>query len=74
VAYIREVSAPEYDAEVMRNRGKLSNILKVHGIEPEIGLPHLALYQAIMFGRSSVTRLEREAIAVAVSTANGCDY
>jgi alkylhydroperoxidase family enzyme len=32
------------------------------------------LYVTIMFGPSSVTRLEREAIAVAVSTANRCHY
>ena len=74
MAYIREVSSPDYYAEVAGKRGEVANILKVHGIEPETGRAHLALYMAIMFGPSTVTRLEREAVAVAVSKANGCHY
>jgi alkylhydroperoxidase family enzyme len=35
---------------------------------------HVALYRTIMFGRSPLTRAEREAIAVAVSAANDCHY
>ncbi len=74
MAYIRDVSAPAYEAEVASRRGRVANILKVHGIEPEVGRAHLALYLAIQFGPSAVTRAEREAIAVAVSVANGCHY
>ncbi len=74
MAYIRDVSAPDYEAEVASRRGRVANILKVHGIEPEIGRAHLALYVAIHFGPSRVTRAERETIAVAVSAANGCHY
>ncbi len=74
MAYMREVSAPEYYAEVASRRGQVANILKVHGIEPEVGRAHLALYLAIQFGPSRVSRLEREAVAVAVSAANECHY
>ncbi len=74
MSYIREVSAPEYEAEVAGRRGMVANILKVHGVEPEVGRAHLELYVTLMFGRSSLSRLEREAIAVAVSSANGCHY
>jgi alkylhydroperoxidase family enzyme len=35
---------------------------------------HVALYRLIMFGQSGLSRTEREAIAVAVSAANGCHY
>ncbi len=35
---------------------------------------HMALYRALMFGRSELTRIERETIAVAVSVANHCHY
>ncbi len=55
-------------------RGRLSNILKVHGVHPEILTAHLRLYVDLMFGRSELTRIERETIAVAVSSANGCRY
>ncbi len=55
-------------------RGKVSNIMKVHSLNPEAMLKHLELYMQLMFGRSGLTRLEREAIAVAVSEENNCDY
>lgn len=74
MAYIRYVDAPDYHTEVAGSRGSVANILKIHGIEPGIGLAHLALYKTILFGPSQVTRLEREAIAVGVSAANGCHY
>jgi alkylhydroperoxidase family enzyme len=35
---------------------------------------HLALYRELMFGRSELTRAEREMIAVAVSVVNHCHY
>ncbi len=74
MAYIPDVSAPDYEAEVASRRSRIANILKVQGIEPEVGRAHLALYLVIQFGPSAVTRAEREAIAVAVSAANGCRY
>ncbi|MEX0880458.1 MAG: carboxymuconolactone decarboxylase family protein [Thermoanaerobaculia bacterium] len=74
MAHVAYVFAPEYEADVAGKRGRVANILKVHGIEPDVGRAHLALYMAIQFGPSTVTRLEREAIAVAVSAANGCHY
>lgn len=74
MAHIEYVDEPGYCADVRGARGTLSNILRIHGIEPEIGRAHLALFKAVMFGPSDVTRLEREAIAVAVSAANGCHY
>lgn len=74
ISYIREHLPPQYAAEVAGRRGKVSNILGIHGLEPEIGSAHLKLYTTLMFGRSGVSRLEREAVAVAVSSANRCYY
>jgi alkylhydroperoxidase family enzyme len=34
----------------------------------------MRLYKAIMFGPSELDRVERELLAVVVSTANSCDY
>ncbi|HJS59046.1 MAG TPA: carboxymuconolactone decarboxylase family protein [Vicinamibacteria bacterium] len=55
-------------------RGRLANILKVHSVSPEAMTAHLDLYRHAMFGPSELSRVEREAIAVAVSTANACHY
>ena len=55
-------------------RGRVANILKVHSLRPQVMQTHLALYRELMFGRSELTRTEREMIAVAVSVANNCHY
>jgi len=60
--------------KVAAARGRVANILKVHSIHPEAMTAHLALYRELMFGRSELTRPERELIAVAVSVVNHCHY
>ena len=52
----------------------LPNILKSHSANRPVLQAHLALYRAIMFGESGLTRAEREALAVTVSKANDCYY
>jgi putative redox protein len=51
LAYIRKVADPAYEALVAAKRGRVANILGIHGIEPEVGRGHLALYMAVMFER-----------------------
>ena len=65
--------AAAYD-EVAGARGAVANILAVHGVHPPTMRAHLALYRSLMFSSSSLSRAERETIAVAVSTGNGCRY
>ena len=55
-------------------RGRVANILKAHSLRPEVMTAHFALYRVLMFGRSELTRAERETIAVSVSAANNCHY
>lgn len=62
-----------YD-QVIEKRGKMSNILKVHSLMPEIMKNHLTLYQSVMFGPSGLSREESELVAVTVSVENHCDY
>jgi len=62
-----------YD-EIIDTRGKLSNILKVHSLNPAALADHLQLYDTLLFGRSDLRRAEREAISVVVSAANNCPY
>lgn len=62
-----------YD-ELVKKRGKLSNIMKVHSLNPGAMQKHLDLYVHLMFGKSSLSRADREAIAVVVSATNDCAY
>ena len=64
----------EIYAELVKKRGKVSNILKVHSLNPAAMGDHLDLYMTLMFGKSGLSRTEREAIAVVVSATNECDY
>jgi uncharacterized peroxidase-related enzyme len=61
-------------AELVKKRGKVSNILKVHSLNPEALESHLGLYMTAMFGKSGLSRAEREAVAVVVSATNDCAY
>lgn len=62
-----------YD-EVASTRGEVGNILKAHSLKPKVLSAHLSLYRELMFGRSELSRVERETIAVAVSVVNHCHY
>ena len=81
MSWIDEIDVDEADgklremyAELVKQRGKVSNILKVHSLNPEALGNHLDLYMTLMFGKSGLSRLEREAVAVVVSAANDCAY
>lgn len=81
MAWIRTVGEEEAERELARayarvrgERGKLSEIMRVQSLHPRAMEAHLDLYMAIMFGKSGLTREEREMIAVVVSAANGCEY
>lgn len=52
----------------------LAHVLRSHSANREVLRAHLQLYRAVMFGPSGLTRVEREAMAVAVSAVNDCHY
>ena len=54
--------------------GKIDNILKIHSLNPPSLAVHYDLYKTIMYGRSPLSRAQREMIAVVVSAANECHY
>ncbi len=62
-----------YD-RIKKQRGKLSNIMKVQSLMPEAMDHHLDLYLSIMFKDRSLSREKCEMIGVVVSSINGCDY
>jgi len=81
MSWIDEVDVDDADgkleaiyAELVAKRGKVSNILKVHSLNPEAMENHLDLYMTAMFGKSGLSRAEREAVAVVVSATNDCAY
>jgi uncharacterized peroxidase-related enzyme len=65
--------AREYEAAVAR-AGKVFNVVKSMCHNPSVLKCSMALYQAIMFGPSELSRAERELLAVVVSRANDCHY
>jgi uncharacterized peroxidase-related enzyme len=60
--------------EQRREAGAVANILKIHSLAPEVLSAHLTIYHAAMHVPGELSRAQREMIAVAVSTANGCHY
>jgi alkylhydroperoxidase family enzyme len=65
--------AQEYEAALAR-AGKVFNIVKAMCLNPLVLNRSMALYKAIMFGPSKLSRVERELLATVVSTANDCHY
>lgn len=63
----------EYDAAVAR-AGKVFNIVKAMSLRPGTLRRSMQLYREVMFGRSGLSRIERELLAVVVSRANDCHY
>lgn len=60
--------------ETVKKRGKLAEIHKIHSLNPESLVAHMGLYMTLLFGKSPLSRRERELIGVAVSKTNGCRY
>lgn len=55
-------------------RGRTSNIFLSQSLNPEVLESHLDLYLRVMFGKGTLSRQQREMIAVVVSAANNCEY
>lgn len=62
-----------YEA-VTRTRGKVSNIMRAQSLNPNALRSFLELYVSLVFGKSGLSRAEREMIATTISAHNGCDY
>lgn len=56
------------------SKGRLGNLYTVRGLFPETVRPQFEIYRALMFGRRGINRVEREMIALVVSTENRCHY
>lgn len=67
--YLKEV----YD-QILESRGKIAEIYKVQSLNPRSIIRHMDLYITLMYGKSPLSRPERELIGVIVSLANRCNY
>ncbi len=63
----------EYDS-AKRRAGRIFNIVSVQSLNPRVLGASMKLYGAMMHGPSSLSRVEREMIAVVVSRHNDCFY
>lgn len=54
--------------------GGVDNILKIHSLNVKSMQTHYELYAHLMRGRSDLSRIQREMIAVVVSAVNHCRY
>lgn len=81
MSWIKEIDEDDATGELagiyqalVASRGKLSNIMQVHSLNPQAMQKHLDLYMHLLFGKSQLSRAEREGIAVVVSASNNCAY
>jgi len=54
--------------------GGVDNIMKIHSLNVKSMKTHFDLYAHLMRGKSDLTRVQREMIAVVVSAVNRCHY
>jgi uncharacterized peroxidase-related enzyme len=62
-----------YEA-VLRSRGKIANIMRAQSLNPNAMRAFLELYVTLVYGKSGLTRSEREMVATTVSAQNQCNY
>lgn len=67
------IARREYDA-ALRRAGRIWNIVSIQSQLPEVMRDSMRIYQSIMYGRSPLTRAQREMMAVVTSQANECHY
>jgi len=63
-----------YDKLTGPKNNKVAHVLKVHSLNPDVFEDHLNLYKTIMYGKSNITREQREMVATFVSNINECHY
>ena len=62
-----------YD-KMMEPWGGVDNIMRIHSLNPASLHGHYELYKVLMRGRSDLSKVQREMIAVVVSAVNRCHY
>lgn len=63
----------EYEKGI-RRAGRIWNILTIQSQTPETLRDSMRLYNSTMHGNSTISRFDRELLAVITSMANECEY
>ena len=63
-----------YSAVVDGDHDRVDNILQIHSLNPRALAAHNALYTSAMAGTGTLRKVEREIIALVVSSLNQCHY
>ena len=78
ISYVPEDEAsPELKELYQRYReswGGVDHVMRIHSHNPRSMETHFELYRHLMYGRSPLSRAQREMIAVTVSALNRCFY
>lgn len=81
MAWIKVINEDEADGRLKalyeqytESWGGVDNILKIHSLNVKSLKVHYDLYVHLMRGRSDLSRIQREMIAVVASVVNHCDY
>lgn len=69
-----ETDLQAYYDKCREKLGLVPNVLKAYALRPRKLRTFIALYNELMLGDSGLSKLEREMIAVVVSSANRCYY
>ena len=79
--YIKTIDEKEADGflkktydSIAGKGNRMAHVLKIQSLNPEAMKTHYALYRTIMFGKSNLSRAQREMIATVVSVKNCCFY
>ena len=58
----------------MKRAGRIWGIVGIMSLNPRVMKTSMDFYGALMYGRSPLSRGQREMLAVVVSAANHCEY
>jgi len=81
MAFIRQIDEAdatgplaEFYKQARKRAGRVFGILRIQSQNPAALQAGMELYKTLMFGRSPLSRGQREMLAVVVSRANDCFY
>ncbi len=82
MAWIKTIREDEWEGELADLRTEVSdltydrvdNIMQIHSLNPRGLAAHNALYRSAMAGTAGLRKVERELIALVVSSLNECEY
>jgi alkylhydroperoxidase family enzyme len=63
-----------YEQVIDREHDRVDNIMQIHALNPRAMAAHQGLYVSAMAGTKNLRRVDREMIALVVSSLNECHY